>query len=209
MQASGSSHVTPVASASLPYAWNGAWSHQVFTNDATVVLPHKTKVTKAMRCEVCKIDCNTADVYEKHILGKKHKKNLQVWNNPTTALLPGPSHANVHSSTSGIQGQVQVGAEGEELESKKRKDLSGGTPMDSVKICTVCNVMCNSEDTYSKHLAGKRHTAQVNCKLNYPFVRLHAMLGFAVLPNIYIMVVRRERVCIKQSSLSRNYAFID
>ena len=185
MQAVGSSsHETSTVSSSLPSLWNGTWSHQFVTNGATAMLPNQTKVMKSMRCEVCKIDCNSNDVYEKHISGKKHKKNLQIQANPTNTILSGPSQANVQSQTSSIQGIVLTGGAvlGNELESKKRKVSNGGAPVDSVKVCTVCNVVCNSQEVFSKHLAGKKHAAQVNCNLNCPFVRLPAMHRLYILP---------------------------
>lgn len=44
------------------------------------------------------------------------------------------------------------------------------------KVCTTCNVVCNSEDMYDKHIAGKKHVKKVNPKFNYYFVRLYAMM---------------------------------
>ncbi|MED6161336.1 hypothetical protein PIB30_118458 [Stylosanthes scabra] len=131
-------------SSSLPLTYHGTWLQQNFTHEATVLLPNETKGSKSMRCEVCKIDCNSKDVYEKHISGKKHKKNMQINANPMLA-----------------NGGNYVGSE-----VKKRKLSNGGAPVDSVKVCTVCNIVCNSQDVYNKHIAGKKHAAQVNCKLN-------------------------------------------
>ena len=100
-----------------------------------------------MWCEVCKIDCNSKEVYEKHILGKKHQKHLQV-------------------QMSSMGGQVMFGvsgvATGEDLDTKKRKLLNGSAAVDSVRVCTICNVTCNSLEVFNKHLAGKRHASQVN-----------------------------------------------
>ncbi|KAI4335928.1 hypothetical protein L6164_014523 [Bauhinia variegata] len=127
-----SSHETSVASTSLHATWKDNTT-QYFTNDTTVLSPNQTRVTKSMRCEVCKIDCNSKDAFEKHISGKKHKKNLQSETNPTS----------------------------KELESKKRKDTSSGAVVDSVRFCTICNIVCTSQDVFSKHLAGKKHAAKV------------------------------------------------
>ncbi|XP_027333329.1 zinc finger protein 346-like [Abrus precatorius] len=162
----GPSHETSAASASFPITWNGTWSHQIFTNDATVVSPNQIRLSKPIRCEVCKIDCNSKDVYEKHILGKKHKRNLQVQTNPPNSSLAGPSYASVPSQTNSIQGKVSDGAAGKELKSKEQKLSNGGSTTDSAKVCTVCNIVCTSQDVYNKHLAGKKHTAQVGLMLN-------------------------------------------
>ncbi|XP_061358904.1 uncharacterized protein LOC133303065 [Gastrolobium bilobum] len=162
----GSSHETLAASANLLSTWNDTWSHQYFTNNIAGMLPNQTKDTKPMRCEVCKIDCNSKDVYDKHIIGKKHQRNLQEQINSTNTLLAGPSHVSVQSYTSSVQAQVLTGAVGKDLESKKRKLLNGGAPIDSVKVCTVCNIVCNSQEVFNKHLAGKKHAAQVGLMSN-------------------------------------------
>ncbi|MED6194346.1 hypothetical protein PIB30_027735 [Stylosanthes scabra] len=129
-----------VGSASaLSLTYDGTWLQQNFTHEATILLPAQTKGSKSMRCEVCKIDCNSKDVYEKHISGKKHKKNMQINANPMLA-----------------NGGNNVGSE-----VKKRKLSNGGAPVDSAKVCTVCNIVCNSQDVYNKHIAGKKHAAQV------------------------------------------------
>lgn len=160
MQAVGSSHETSAASASFSSTWNAAtWSHQSYATDTTVMLPNRTRITKSLRCDVCKIDCNSKDVYERHLLGKKHKRNLQVQINPTIAFVPESSHAIVQSYQSSVIGSVS-----NELVPKKQVVLNGGASADSAKVCTVCNVVCNSQDVYNKHLYGKKHAAQVICK---------------------------------------------
>ncbi|TKY73333.1 zinc finger RNA-binding protein [Spatholobus suberectus] len=161
----GPSLETSAASASFPSTWNGTWSHQFFTNEATVMLPDQTKVTKPLRCEVCKIDCNSKDVYEKHVSGKKHKRNLQVQANPTNTFLAGPSHTSVQTN-SNIQGKVTVAAVVKDIKSKEQKVLNGGATTNSVKVCETCNVVCTSQDVYDKHLAGKKHAAQVGLMSN-------------------------------------------
>ncbi|MED6121963.1 hypothetical protein PIB30_035201 [Stylosanthes scabra] len=106
---------------------------------SSTLLPNQTKGSRSMRCEVCKIDCNSKDAYEKHISGKKHKNNMQINANPMLA-----------------HGGNNVGSE-----VKKPKLSNGGAPVDSAKVCTVCNIVCNSQDVYNKHIAGKKHAAQV------------------------------------------------
>lgn len=144
----GSSHEASAAPASLPSAWNGTWPPQIYGNETTTMLPNQTKVTKALRCEVCKLDVNSKDSYESHIAGKKHKKNLQVQTNPTIA-----SHANVQTDTSSIQGQALIGPVVKQSEPKKQ--------VDSATVCSTCNVLCTSQDAYIKHVGGRKHAAQV------------------------------------------------
>ncbi|KAF3968225.1 hypothetical protein CMV_007864 [Castanea mollissima] len=145
--ASNSLHENSIASTSSNSLWNNYWTNQHLTNDATKIVPEQTKFVQSMRCEVCKIDCNSREVYEKHMRGKKHLRNLQ-------AQVP----------RSSIDGQVKFGASGgaagKDLGTKKRKLLNGDAAADSVRVCTICNVTCNSQEVFNKHLAGKRHASQ-------------------------------------------------
>lgn len=162
MQAAETSQGTSAVPTSFPSSWNENWAHQLLHNVTSVVLPSQTKVNKPMRCEVCKVDCNNKDVFEKHILGRKHQKNLKLLNDPTNAVVPVTSHASLETQMSSVQGQVLFGAVDKDLESKKQKLLSGGAAVDSVRVCTICNVVCNSQEVFNKHLTGKRHADQVN-----------------------------------------------
>lgn len=134
---------------------NSCWTNQSLVSDVTNSIPNPSKGIQPMRCEVCKIDCNSKDVYEKHVSGKKHQKNLQSQLNPNSATL----------KTSYSTAQMTFGASGvvaaQELEKKKQKLLNGGAAGDSVMVCTVCNIACNGEEMFKKHLYGKKHAAQV------------------------------------------------
>ncbi|KAM7487944.1 hypothetical protein LguiB_025428 [Lonicera macranthoides] len=118
-------------------------------------------VINPIRCEVCKIDCNSRDVLEKHMLGKKHKRNVQMQQMVPPAIFPSPLETILNESL----GQTISGASGmivgEELEAKKRKMLEGGASADSMMFCTICNVACNSQAVFIMHLSGRKHTAQV------------------------------------------------
>ncbi|KAI5330154.1 hypothetical protein L3X38_029552 [Prunus dulcis] len=39
--------------------------------------PNKMKLVQFAWCEVCKVNCNSNDTYIKHLVGKKHQKNLE------------------------------------------------------------------------------------------------------------------------------------
>ena len=49
----------------------------------------------------------------------------------------------------------------EDLETKKRKILEEGAKPNAVMVCTICNVVVNSQKVYSSHLAGSKHAAMV------------------------------------------------
>lgn len=139
--------------------------------------PNKTKIVQSVYCEVCKIDCNTKEVLDQHKLGKKHKKNLEKLKaalappppvpppvtlaKPDSNLLIGPQeNPSKGISTSSKRSKKKKGAESaEDLETKRRKVLEGGAPVEAVRTCSVCNVVCNSETVFRYHLAGAKHIA--------------------------------------------------
>ncbi|XP_031258490.1 zinc finger protein 346-like [Pistacia vera] len=144
-----------LASTTLNKSGNSGWTNQSLVSDVTKSIPNPSKSIQPLRCEVCKIDCNSKDVYEKHVSGKKHQRNMQNQLNPTAATLKNSYSTN---------GQMTFGASGvaaaQGLEKKKQKLLNGGAAIDSVMVCTVCNIACNGEEMFKKHLYGKKHAAQ-------------------------------------------------
>ncbi|KAL5071655.1 hypothetical protein RYX36_022542 [Vicia faba] len=118
---------------SAPSAWNATWPPQIYGNETTTMLPNQPEFIQALRCEVCKIDVNSKDSYEKHIAGKKHQKNLQ-------------------NGACCIQVQALIGPVVNQSKAEKQVEQS--------KVCTTYNVLCTGHDTYIKHIAGKKHAAQ-------------------------------------------------
>ncbi|KAK8604563.1 hypothetical protein V6N13_099499 [Hibiscus sabdariffa] len=95
-------------------------------------------------------------------------RNLRAMINPITAIFPEASNTinnvNIVGQTENVGGQLVFGSSGvanvHELERKKQQLLNAGTPVGSVRMCTICNVACNSHDTFIKHLSGRRHATQ-------------------------------------------------
>ncbi|KAF2313645.1 hypothetical protein GH714_012570 [Hevea brasiliensis] len=139
---------------------NGTWKkHQ-----------KKTKVVQSAYCEICKVDCNSNEVLDQHKLGKKHKKNLEklqaaaggpsnssVSCNPIIGLQKDPDKAKVFN---GQRGKKKAAAP-EDLETKRRKIVKGGAALGAVRVCAICNVVCNSENVYKDHLTGRKHAAML------------------------------------------------
>lgn len=145
------------------------------------------QIINSIRCEVCKIDCNSRDVLEKHMLGKKHKRNVQMQQMVPPDIFPSPLDPNesLGQTISGASGMIV----GEELEAKKRKMLEGGASADSMMFCTICNVACNSQAVFIMHLSGRKHAAQVNYyNLGFQFspIFMHAFTLFVFL--LYLTV---------------------
>lgn len=147
-------------------------------NSAMYKHPKKTKAVQSAWCEVCKIDCNSKDVLDMHKLGKKHNRNVQKLeeskkgaNAGATAVKPSNPMAGKEGTSSSkektVAGQAvkKRGAPpvvaGDDLETKRRKLMEGGAPPDSVRVCAVCNVACNSETVFRFHMAGQKHATQV------------------------------------------------
>ncbi|CAI9752734.1 unnamed protein product [Fraxinus pennsylvanica] len=130
--------------------------------------PKKTKVVQSAWCEVCKIECNSKDVFDQHKLGKKHKKNMEKLNGITStfvaasASLIGPQEKqDKEKATGGQKAQKRAAQQTEDLETKRRKVLEGGAAVDAVRACVFCNVVCNSETVFNHHLAGQKHASVV------------------------------------------------
>nr|XP_010939250.1 zinc finger protein 346 [Elaeis guineensis]XP_029124262.1 zinc finger protein 346 [Elaeis guineensis] len=128
------------------------------------------KVVKSVYCEVCRIDCNSQEVLNSHKLGKKHKRNLQKLQESIT---PKPMNAPVATAgkENAATGKDKVAdaqmkrdafpASKQDLETKKRKVLEGGAPADAVRVCSLCDVVCNSQKVFDLHVAGQKHLAVV------------------------------------------------
>lgn len=48
-----------------------------------------------------------------------------------------------------------------DLETKKSKVIQGGVAAESVRVCTLCDVVCNSDKAFASHLAGEKHVLKV------------------------------------------------
>ncbi|XP_020276072.1 zinc finger protein 346-like [Asparagus officinalis] len=118
-------------------------------------------------CDVCKLIFNSQQVLANHKLGRKHTKNLQKLVeslNPKPANAPKIVNLTINPSASESKAAndqpKQNAATKENLENKTQKVLHGGAAVDTLRVCTLCNVVCNSEAVYNSHIAGKKHIAK-------------------------------------------------
>lgn len=116
----------------------------------------KPTVSQSVRCQLCNIECNNVQAYEKHLSGKKHGKGLLKLYAP--ALESAARQASQPST--GGESTPGVTTKPASLEVKKQKLLEGGAAVQSVRVCTICNVACNGEVAFADHLVGKKHLAQ-------------------------------------------------
>lgn len=176
--------------------------------------PNKIKVAQSAWCEVCKINCNSRDMYIAHLAGKKHLKNMEKLSKPkihevisattaeelskpkihevigatTAEELSKPKIHEVISATTGNAPQhaaiPMIGPQEKpdankpkpmkapkktkpkkalemDIEAKKRKVVEGGAAEGDVRLCSLCNVVCNSQTVFNDHLTGHKHAAMV------------------------------------------------
>ncbi|KAI3686538.1 hypothetical protein L1987_80217 [Smallanthus sonchifolius] len=98
------------------------------------------------QCEVCNISCNAKDMLEKHKIGKKHLKNVKKLADSSAdaqKMVPPP-----------VASETLVG----ELENEKHRLIQNGT--ETLIHCDICNVFCNDQEVFQKHVAGKKHSAK-------------------------------------------------
>ncbi|KAL9239482.1 hypothetical protein vseg_013799 [Gypsophila vaccaria] len=164
---------SPFSPAIQPSASHGTYPNNLIGQ--TPQVPRKKKINKpkamsknksvsqSVWCNLCKIECNSAQLYEKHLSGKKHNKNLKLMYDSTIVAAEQSSHSGNNAGEMGAsvgQGVLGVSSVPANLETKKQKLLEGGTAAQSLRVCTICNVACNGEIVFSEHLVGRRHIAQ-------------------------------------------------
>lgn len=133
--------------------------------------PKKVKLGQSLWCEVCKINCNSRDAYITHLAGKKHLKNIEKLSNPK---IEASTSATSSNALKGTENQVigpqekpntskpkKLKAPELDIETKKQKVVEGGAAADAVKMCTLCNVVCNSQIVFDAHLVGHKHVAML------------------------------------------------
>lgn len=53
------------------------------------------------------------------------------------------------------------GKAADDIDTKRQRLLKAGTAVTEVKVCTLCNAVCNSQIVFDSHLSGKKHVAQL------------------------------------------------
>ncbi|XP_078442944.1 uncharacterized protein LOC144712524 isoform X2 [Wolffia australiana] len=135
------------------------------------------KMAKPAYCEICRVECNSEDAFACHMSGRKHAKKLEKIlekytpkNSKYLQKSPSrePSVGDDVSVTpfSKPRKRPLSPIDSQDLEAKKRRLLQDGAAADAVRVCALCNVVCNSEIVYKFHLAGQKHAAMVKMQAN-------------------------------------------
>ena len=112
--------------------------------------------------------------------GKKHLKNLEnlektkngtcdpssIDTPAETNLIIGPVENPAANDSSGFYVQksektAKSETPKEDFQTKIRKVMTGGATAAAVRVCTICNVVCNSQTVFNYHLTGQKHAAMV------------------------------------------------
>nr|AFK48577.1 unknown [Medicago truncatula] len=128
----------------------------------------KIKVAESVWCEFCKINCNSRDSYTAHISGKKHLRNLEKLSNPKVGVGSGATPTTTAAITI-IETQEKPDSDNLkakqvpelDIEAEKRKAVERGAAVNDIKMCTLCNVVCNSQANLNTHLSDHNHAAMV------------------------------------------------
>lgn len=77
---------SPVAA--LNSASKNDWMKQSLVNNVIGSTMNQSNLIQPWQYDVCNVVCKTKDVCKRHLMGKKHPRNLQATINPVTALFP-------------------------------------------------------------------------------------------------------------------------
>ncbi|KAL6842384.1 hypothetical protein ACP4OV_027811 [Aristida adscensionis] len=161
----------PAAAAGINHGqWNAHFGHPQPKSVLRKQIKKPRKAVQTATCDVCKIQCDTLEVLMIHKQGKKHKKNMEKLQDsitpkpikpPSNTIGPAPAPNCTVATVQPKKKKCSSAASPEELEVKKRRVLEAGAAQGEVKICTVCNVVVNSQKVYDFHIAGQKHQAMV------------------------------------------------
>ncbi|KAF3334813.1 Zinc finger protein 346 [Carex littledalei] len=130
-------------------------------------------------CDICKITCNTQEMYNNHVSGKKNNKkinNLTTGDRPIQFVPATSTSPGTQTLATNDYGQEHVPTSSqmepkpktknksvwkEDLETKKRKVLESGANGDAVKVCDLCNIVVNGPKVFEYHCKGKKHKSMV------------------------------------------------
>ncbi|KAF5796882.1 putative transcription factor C2H2 family [Helianthus annuus] len=123
------------------------------------------KKPNTFQCGLCKITCTSNELLSMHIAGKKHLNKLResglIPNLPFTPMVNSESNEGKTVNSDGCNMNGKRAGSYMDVESKKQKILQGGAPLNAIRTCTLCNVVCNSPTVFAAHLAGQKHAAMV------------------------------------------------
>lgn len=149
------------------------------TSPGTQALCTNDNDKKFVCCDLCKITCNTLEMYNNHVSGKKHNKkikNLTMGDKPIQFVPATSTSPETQTPTTNDNDQEHVpsssqmepkpktkskSASKDDIETKKRKVLESGAKDDAVKVCNLCNIVCNGPKVFEYHCMGQKHRSMI------------------------------------------------
>ncbi|KAD5507882.1 hypothetical protein E3N88_15585 [Mikania micrantha] len=120
------------------------------------------KKLNTFQCELCNITCTSNELLRMHIAGKKHVNKLKEHGQiPNLPIVNSESNKDDTANSDGSNRNGKRAGSHEDVQSKKQRVLQGGAPLNAIRTCTLCNVVCNSPTVFIAHLAGQKHAAMV------------------------------------------------
>ncbi|XP_023735081.1 uncharacterized protein LOC111882955 [Lactuca sativa] len=127
-------------------------------------------------CELCRVDCTSKEILETHKSGKRHQKNLQM----KGAYGPVGVGVGVEQTEKVEMKENEAATKADDEREKKpgglkRKVKSGGgrggkrqrqqgvgKPKVVIPLmCDLCNVKCDTQEVFERHVGGKKHIAKL------------------------------------------------
>ncbi|KAL0920823.1 hypothetical protein M5K25_009993 [Dendrobium thyrsiflorum] len=134
-------------------------------------------------CDICRVDCNSLQVLEKHRTGKRHKRTVQLLERiegrsemveklvADDDMKPEQHNESVALPIEGTKVETSnINCDASANPSKKKRKRNSAP--EQPRVCVLCNAVCNSEAMFQAHLAGKKHSSRI-----YQFQRPNTTFG--------------------------------
>ncbi|XP_020578439.1 uncharacterized protein LOC110023362 [Phalaenopsis equestris] len=132
-------------------------------------LPAQSSLLPLTWCDICRVDCNSLKVLEKHKTGKRHKRTLLLLENlnglpEMVQELAAYNHTKPEHHSESVSARIEgtkVETPTDTTSNIKKKRKRNAAP-EQPRVCVLCNATCNSEAMFESHLAGKKHLSRIN-----------------------------------------------
>ncbi|KAH0463692.1 hypothetical protein IEQ34_008274 [Dendrobium chrysotoxum] len=137
-------------------------------------------------CDICRVDCNSLKVLEKHRTGKRHKRTVQLLERmegrsemaeklvADNDIKPEQHNESVAVPIEGMKviGPIETSNINCDATANLKKKRKRNSTPEQPRVCVLCNAVCNSEAMFQAHLAGKKHASRI-----YQFQRPNTIFG--------------------------------
>ncbi|GER26359.1 zinc finger protein-related [Striga asiatica] len=141
---------------------------QTFTRGGPHIKPapaQHPQMPQHLWCELCKVECNSVEILNRHLSGKKHLKKSKIFQelqNLSSSVMAGVPNVQTYvppEVPSQTTNQMEASAD-EQQESLPSQPIINQGKAEEVKKpfwCELCKADCNTLEVLHKHLNGKKH----------------------------------------------------